>query len=472
MSNNNQPYGVDVSSYQGQIDFNKLLPKIKFLAARATISWGYQDKWFERNRILSGDLPFFAYHVLYPGENADAQMDNLLRAAPFDGKIRYCIDSELAHGNTKLVITNAIRNVSERLKAETGHYPIQYSRASWLDQYVNIYDLPDMDWWLAHYLNNVPGNPYTPEHPGPPALPKGVSTWLIHQTGSHGNGLEHGVPASANQFIDQNRWNGTEADLLAYFGLGEEVPEPVEPPVEVPLFRARVTATANLRVRSGPGTGYPVSAPSLPYRTVVEVYEISNGWYRHNKGGWSDSTWLERVDETPAPPDPPVIVNTPYYGALYWQRDPRWVAEPLGTSGTIGAYGCTMCCETNALNQLGIVTNPMINNKWRTENGGYHNGNLMVWEKVSLQHPEIEWEGRTWNPTDAMMLAKIASGSVLVILVDHNENTPELNEHWVVSVPRNDGQLWIYDPWDGQLVRFRDRYKKPVQQFTSYRRQA
>lgn len=24
--------------------------------------------------------------------------------------------------------------------------------------------------------------------------------------------------------------------------------------------------------------------------------------------------------------------------------------------------------------------------------------------------------------------------------------------------------------WDGQLVRFRDRYKKPVQQFTSYRR--
>lgn len=122
------------------------------------------------------------------------------------------------------------------------------------------------------------------------------------------------------------------------------------------------------------------------------------------------------------------------------------------------------------MNQLGIVTNPYANNKWRTENGGYRNGNLINWEKVSDQHPDIVWEGRTYNPTDAMMLAKINSGCALVILVDHKENTPELDEHWVNSVYRGDNQIWIFDPWDNQLVRLRDRYKKAIQQFTSYRR--
>lgn len=218
MSNKNLPYGVDISAYQGQIDFAKLLPKIDFLAARATISWGYQDKWFSRNRQLSEGKPFVAYHVLYPGENTNLQVDNLLRVAPPSEHIRYCIDSELAHGYSKGVITNAIRLMSERIKFETAYYPIQYSRTSWLNQYVSIADLPEMDWWLAQYLRNQDGVTYTPEHPGPPALPSGVSKWFMHQTGERGNGAEHGVPATANRFIDQNRFNGSKEDLSKYFG--------------------------------------------------------------------------------------------------------------------------------------------------------------------------------------------------------------------------------------------------------------
>jgi len=230
MSNQNLPYGVDVSAYQGQINFNKLLPMIDFMAARATISWGYQDKWFARNRELSKGTPFIAYHVLYPGEDVNRQAANLLRVAPPDEHIRYCIDSELDHGYNKATITNAIRNVSERLKSETGRYPLQYSRSSWLNQYVNIADLPVLDWWLAQYLRATEGVVYTPEHQGPPTLPKGIDNWLIHQTGERGNGLEHGIPASANRFIDTNRWNGTKDDILKYFGYkSEPEPEPVEP---------------------------------------------------------------------------------------------------------------------------------------------------------------------------------------------------------------------------------------------------
>jgi hypothetical protein len=172
--------------------------------------------------------------------------------------------------------------------------------------------------------------------------------------------------------------------------------------------------------------------------------------------------------------DLPLPITEKYYGALYWQRDPRWKDKPLGTSGTIGSYGCVMTAETNALNQLGIVTNPVANNAWRTANGGYHNGNLIVWEKVSEQHPNIIWEGKTWNPTDAHIKQKIADGCPLVMLVDHNEGTPALDEHWVNSIPSpaDDGAIWIHDPWDNSTIRLRDRYKKPIQQLSSYRRQA
>jgi hypothetical protein len=248
--------------------------------------------------------------------------------------------------------------------------------------------------------------------------------------------------------------------MLAYFGLeGQSDPEP---PADV-LFDAKVTAMAGLRIRSGAGTNYPKTG-LLAYKEVVSVYEVAPGWYRHSRGGWSSSEYLE-----PLGSEPPEMF-TPYYGALYWQRDPRWKDKPLGTKGTIGGWGCAMVSETNVLNQLGIATNPVENNAWRTANGGYANGNLIVWEKVTQQHPTVIWEGKTWNPSDAKIKQKINEGCGLVMLVDQIESTPELNEHWVDSIPSDDGVIWIHDPWDNWTGRLRDRYIKPIQQFSSYRR--
>jgi hypothetical protein len=271
--------------------------------------------------------------------------------------------------------------------------------------------------------------------------------------------------------LDYDRWNGDDAAVRAWFGYTEEQPPAPEPePEPMPAYRARVTATAGLNVRAGAGYSYPISAPGLVFGTIVEVYENKDGWSRHNKGGWSNAAWLERIGEAPQPPQPPVITEQ-YYGPLYWQKDPRWVNVRLGTgTSTIGGYGCVITSEANVLNQLGITTNPFANNEWRTTHGGYVESNKIIWEKVQEQHPEIVWDGRMYNPTDAQMIAKVQAGCGLVILVDHIEASAPLNEHWVCSVNRGDGQLWIYDPWDGQLVRYRDRYKKPTLQCTVYRR--
>lgn len=69
------PLGIDMSSWQYSSDgkrkpnFDIINAKCDFVAVRATISWGYQDKWFN----FSWDnltVPRMAYSVIYPGESA------------------------------------------------------------------------------------------------------------------------------------------------------------------------------------------------------------------------------------------------------------------------------------------------------------------------------------------------------------------------------------------------------------------
>ena len=467
-----RPFGIDISKYQyssdgkQKPDFDKINSTCTFVAVRAGISWGYTDPWFAYSweRLI---VPRLAYHVVYPGEDASRQMSHFLNIVHPTEHDRLVLDLELDHGYSTARITQTVRDCMERILDNTGRYPIIYSRASWINQFVDVSMLPSVTlWWLAHYLTRLPYPQYTPEKTPPPALPNGVNSWFMHQTGERGNGGAVGV---VSHYVDTNRFNGTQAELLAYFGLDEETPP--EPSTEEKLFDARVTTTPpnRLRTRYTPNGNARPEADWLQSQAIVPVYETrSTGWWRVAPEAWSSTLWMKRVDNEPPP------ITEKYYGALYWQRDPRWKDKPLGTSGTIGSYGCVMTAETNVLNQLGIVTNPVVNNAWRTANGGYHNGNLIVWEKVSEQHPGIIWEGKTWNPTDAQIKQKIADGCPLVMLVDHNEGTSVLDEHWVNSIPSpvDDDAIWIHDPWDNVTVRLRDRYKKPIQQFSSYRRAA
>lgn len=52
MTNQKQPFGIDVSKWQGRIDFAKLVkanPKVTFIAMRLGISYGYVDEQYYNN---------------------------------------------------------------------------------------------------------------------------------------------------------------------------------------------------------------------------------------------------------------------------------------------------------------------------------------------------------------------------------------------------------------------------------------
>jgi lysozyme len=85
-------FGVDVSEYQGDIDWPALAASgIGFAICRASLGTGYTDPTFARNILAARNqgLVVGAYHYLYPGDGA-RQADAFLAAA-WDGWPLVCV---------------------------------------------------------------------------------------------------------------------------------------------------------------------------------------------------------------------------------------------------------------------------------------------------------------------------------------------------------------------------------------------
>jgi len=207
--------GIDVAATEGQINWDVIaahVPKVVFAGIRATISWGYQDKWFPNNWVGAQNHGILraAYHVVYPGQPVADQMHNFFAVLELRGygELPCVLDVELDQGQTKTVITNCIVNMADYIRHNTGRNPIIYSRKAWIDQFTLTGAWRnEFDWWLAQYLDDR-----TKEDPRSPALPVGVTRWLIHQNADHYPSF--GMPQALQMDID--RWNGSEADIYAY----------------------------------------------------------------------------------------------------------------------------------------------------------------------------------------------------------------------------------------------------------------
>jgi GH25 family lysozyme M1 (1,4-beta-N-acetylmuramidase) len=233
MSIETKAFGIDLSRWntsadgKKKVDFNVIAnhkPSVCFIAMRAGVSWGYADPWFpyymqEAQRIGRIRL---AYHVLFPGENPVTQMDNFFKIlGDIDfSKVPLVLDLELDHGQSVRRITDTTAQAVNIIAKRTNQTPFIYSRAGWINQFLFVSDLPPVYWWLAQYRWPLPYPLYTPEHSGPPTLPIGVTSWTIHQTASRGAS----IGAAAMHYMDYNRFNGSEADLLNFIGEKKKTP--------------------------------------------------------------------------------------------------------------------------------------------------------------------------------------------------------------------------------------------------------
>lgn len=240
--NAGRPFGIDISSHQGAIDFDKLAAQsgdlyVHFIGIRATMSWGFQDSRYKANWAGAKRIGRLrtAYHVIYPGQPTKNQCDNFFKFIGDDrGELPETLDLELDHGCSAAQIQDSTLSHAIRFFQETGRRPWIYSRKSWMDYFLTGTKwnasarppawLSDYDWWLAQYLNAPV------EHPGPVMVPLGVSRddIIIHQTASHTPGQPFGVESLQ---LDYNRW---QFDLQRLYAIAGKQPPGTQPPAQDP----------------------------------------------------------------------------------------------------------------------------------------------------------------------------------------------------------------------------------------------
>jgi len=468
-------FGIDISKWQGINNFAKIKANTSFVLVKATESWGYTDPMFRANWQGLAGHNRGAYSYIWLSDDPLRQANHLIdivTQAGVDWRYdRLALDLEKSgHGLSKAEVARRVIVMMERIKEVTGRYPILYSRATWVDSNMLVTDprIADADWWLAHYLWRRPSPLFTPEKDPPPALPRGVNNWLIHQTAEKQNGSAVGV---ASHYVDTNRWNGTKQELLAYFGLTEETePMPPEPEPDA-LFQAKVVTISpnRLRTRYSPAGVVRPEADWYKSGRVVSVYETVPDWYRTAAETWASKQWMQRLDT-----QPPVVVDLPVYS----QKDPRWGTDRMGASDfTIAEKGCLITITAAGLSYLGYPITPKEYNSNASTKGGYQ----------LVKEGKVTYANMYWQFPDVLTNHQIVRAEyswiyfnqgwqkkVDAILASKRPVWTEVRlngyQHWVLVVGKADDKYLILDPWHGDIADMSTRYDR-VYRIVSYRRQ-
>jgi lysozyme len=203
--------GVDVSHYNGVISWKAVAAAgIAFAYAKATESVGVSDKKFAANwaGMKEAGLPRGAYHFFHPAKAVDAQAARFIAAvgalAPGDLPPMLDLEETSATKDEWDAVPKAQRvplalQWLQLVEQALGRKPIVYTRRGFVQQKLGkAAALATYPLWVAHYTKA-----------SKPALPSGWRIWTIWQyTGS-------GAVAGITGKVDMDRFQGTQADLLA-----------------------------------------------------------------------------------------------------------------------------------------------------------------------------------------------------------------------------------------------------------------
>ena len=253
--------GIDVSKWQGQMDWSKAARSgARFAFIRAGSADGrtgvnYPDFQFQRNaaeapkaNILTG-----AYWFFRPQFDVNRQAEyfcNLLVGK--DLQLPPVLDVEIG-GYSKTVMARRVRACLEAIKVITGKTPIVYTRATIWNPSIGLQSwAKDYPLWVARYT--MLKHPWADD---PAKLqPLGWTDWTFWQWSADENrrGQEFGSPAvNGSKAIDIDYFNGDEAALLKFANI-QPTPAPVpEPPTAPGLgWKESIDAWARTKGYDGP----------------------------------------------------------------------------------------------------------------------------------------------------------------------------------------------------------------------------
>ena len=253
--------GIDVSYYQGTIDWTKVAAAgVKFAFIRLSDGTAAKDSKFATNwpKAKAAGITRGAYQFFRPGQSATAQADMMIAAIGTyqPGDLPPVIDVEATDGLGPSAVAARVKTWMDRVKAGLGVDPVVYSGMYfWRDQVGNPATYATNPLWIAQYTTAACPN-----------IPSVWTTWTFwqHTASAHVNGIAGNV--------DQSWFNGSADDLLALAN-GGAAPTPDPPPTPTP------TPTPSCHSATL-GTDVPAGA-------CVQRSSDSTWWQCDASGGWT-----------------------------------------------------------------------------------------------------------------------------------------------------------------------------------------
>lgn len=209
-------WGVDVSSFQGSIDWDAVRSAgYAFAIVKATegIDQDSERLAYYADNIRAAKeagLLTGAYHFFRANQDSTTQaavFAAAIRAAGIALDLPPALDVETTDNTEKDMITLRVERAITALTDWFGTKPLLYSYADFLDNNVDLTQLPPCSRWIASYPDPGVTSPQVP--PYSPILPNGWSTYSLWQFSASGR-----VPGIAGD-VDLNLIHGSRDALLA-----------------------------------------------------------------------------------------------------------------------------------------------------------------------------------------------------------------------------------------------------------------
>lgn len=266
--------GVDVSRYQGDIDWKKVAAAgYKFAAIRATVGDYYTDPRFYTywTDAKKAGLLVLAYHVVVPKNYGDKQIHRYKDVlGDRENDLPVLLDIERHDDMSVAAVTHCIKDCIADVVLHFKKKPLIYTaRYFWKDHVAESSSWSQYDLWVASYTS------------GNPIMPPGWTKWKFWQYS--GNGSVPGVSGGC----DVDWFQGSYSDLISYAGHKPSLPEEEEPVSTTTGMKAQVLRQT-MNIRSGPGTDNKVVG-TLKKDAVVYITGIGglDVWVQGEQGQWS-----------------------------------------------------------------------------------------------------------------------------------------------------------------------------------------
>ncbi|MEO8701125.1 MAG: GH25 family lysozyme, partial [Kofleriaceae bacterium] len=294
-------FGIDVSYFQGVINWTSVKADgVRFAFIRVSDGIGFRDPKFATNWTGSKSAGVIrgAYQFFRPTQDVIAQADLMISSlggSYTPGDLPPVIDVEADGGLAPATVAARVRTWVDRVKSRLGVDPIVYTgKYFWRDEVGSPASFAGNPLWIAQYTSLCPD------------LPPPWATWTFWQNSDSG----HVAGISGN--VDINKFNGSQAALVAFAG-GTTMPPPPPPPTscnsatldrDVPMGTCVQAASDGKWYGCNSGVWTLRSSPAgcadafawcssatlghtVPPRTCVEAAS-DHIWYQCNGKTWVD----------------------------------------------------------------------------------------------------------------------------------------------------------------------------------------